>query len=290
MTSHSVSTSSGGCLIGWTCATAALVWLVYPTLIKIADSWYTEQDSQHGLLVMALALAVAWHNKQRLLSAEQRPGGAGSVAVLGMSGLLYALTRVADLVFASQITMLVLLAGVILYTQGLRRFRTILFPSGLLLFALPVPDFAAEYLTVPLQLWSTRLAAALLGFSGSHAMVDGTHIMFRDQELVVAAACSGLRSITVLMAIAALMGYFLPGSFSRKVLLFALSFPVALIANAIRVAGLCVLFSICQSDHVRQAFHDWSSVALVLLSSCFLTAIWYTLKCRPTSECTVGSM
>jgi exosortase len=108
-------------------------------------------------------------------------------------------------------------------------------PFGLLLFTIPLPEVTLNSITLPLQLLASRIAVGLLDFRHIPVALSGNIILIPGQELFVAEACSGLRSLSALLGLTLLMaGTGLNNPLSRVVLL-VLAVPAALLANALRV-------------------------------------------------------
>ncbi len=86
-----------------------------------------------------------------------------------------------------------------------------------------------------MQLFATKVTTGLLQIIGIPVIRNGNIINLPDYSLEVVEACSGLRSLVTLMALAALYAYFkLPGKV-LPVLLFIAAVPIAIATNVFRV-------------------------------------------------------
>src|SRR5437660_434446 len=102
--------------------------------------------------------------------------------------------------------------------------RRTLLASGVLLIAL----LAVAY-------------APTLAWLGCAVQRQGVLLAFPNFTLAVADACSGLRSVMMVLAIAALAAHLARVSFSRKVLLVALSSLAALLVNVLRITLVALI-------------------------------------------------
>ena len=70
---------------------------------------------------------------------------------------------------------------------------------------------------------------------------DGNVIHLANISLGVAEACSGLNSLSALMVASLLIGFLVCQRTSLRVLLFALSIPLSIAVNVLRVTGTAVI-------------------------------------------------
>lgn len=74
--------------------------------------------------------------------------------------------------------------------------------------------------------------ASLLGVP---LLLEGFVITIPQGELLVGNPCSGLRSLIAFLAMGSLFAYFSPLSTLRKIILFSLTVPIAIVSNLVRV-------------------------------------------------------
>ena len=100
----------------------------------------------------------------------------------------------------------------------------------------PLPSTLLNEATLGLQTLSTALAARLLHLAGGHAVASGTLLTLPGFDLWVAAACSGFQLLLSLLTFAAAFALLLDGPRARRLALLAAALPLALAANAVRIA------------------------------------------------------
>lgn len=152
-------------------------------------------DEPFGLLVLALAAALAWRDK-RALAAGARAQSAGALLLLGSA---LAVPQLPPLLRAA-----LAVTGVAVFC-GLHRRAGLL---GLLWLSLPVAASLQFFLGYPLRVVSAAGAAAILEGFGHPVSVAGAEIRIDGQVLGVDPACSGVRMLwhagVAAMALAAL--------------------------------------------------------------------------------------
>src|SRR5690606_30017497 len=117
-------------------------------------------------------------------------------------------------------------------------------PFVLLWLSVPLPELVTSQLALPLQLRASQMGAALLAWRDIPVLLDGNIIHMPGQKLFVAEACSGLRSLTSLIALAVLMGALWLKRPGTRILLLLLAIPIAIVINGVRVflTGFLVYF------------------------------------------------
>jgi exosortase len=102
---------------------------------------------------------------------------------------------------------------------------------------IPLPAIVFNQLALPLQLLASQLGEVSLRAAGIPVLRDGNVLELETVRLEVAEACSGIRSIVSLLAFGLIVGRF-GGTPPRGLILLAgATIPIAVMANAARVAG-----------------------------------------------------
>jgi exosortase/archaeosortase family protein len=113
--------------------------------------------------------------------------------------------------------------------------RVLLFPLGLLLFALPFGERFVPALVPALQEFTARFALKLLTLSGVQAVLDGYAISIAGDRWLVSEACGGINYLTASLVV----GYIYAGTVYRewphRAAFLVASALVPLVANGLRV-------------------------------------------------------
>jgi exosortase len=123
---------------------------------------------------------------------------------------------------------------------------------------IPPPSIIFNAIAFPLQLFAATTATASLNLLGVPVLREGNLITLANTTLEVAEACSGIRSLISLLALGATYAYFTQRGFWRRGLLFISAVPIAIVANAGRVAGTGVLAHFFGEGVAQGFFHTFS--------------------------------
>lgn len=115
-------------------------------------------------------------------------------------------------------------------------------PILFLLFSVPIPSVIYFNISLPLQGFASFAAANTLRLLGVPLVAEGNILHVPGGALEVADACSGIRSLTVLLALGALWAYTSRGGALRRAALLACTIPLAVLGNAVRVSFTAIGF------------------------------------------------
>jgi exosortase len=223
-----------------TALVAAMVgaWLYGATLTALAAEWLSSADSSYGIVVIAVAGAVAWQRRDAFARAcdVSHANGAGLVVVIAGLGLYLAGALGAD-IFVTRLSFVVVVTGALWFLGGAAALRVMAAPVLFLLIAIPLPALIVNAVTLPLQLVASRLAEALLSTAGVPVFRDGNLLVLPSATLEVEQACSGLRSLISLGALAIVLAWATERRAGRRIAIVGAAFPIAIVANGLRIAA-----------------------------------------------------
>lgn len=196
-------------------AIAAALLFAYATVLgKLGRDWGTDENYSHGLLVPLIIGFVLWSQRERLTGAAQRPATwSGLSAVLLALLALWAGTAGAEL-FLQRTSLVLMLAGTVLYFWGYTLLRLLIVPLFLLLLAIPIPAIIFNKIAFPLQLFASRCAVWAMTLFDIPVLRQGNVIELmplgarETKKLEVVEACSGIRSLMTLVTLAVVFAYF----------------------------------------------------------------------------------
>jgi len=257
---------------------AALLLLLYRhILIALVQDWWNDPDFSHGFVVPLFSLFLLYRNRERLLATPEKPCWMGVLVTAAGLGTLIVGVMGAEL-FLSRVSGIMILAGIILTFWGWQRLRVTAFPLLFLLFAIPIPTILYNQITFPLQLLASQLAAALLPLFQVPVFREGNVINLPAMPLEVAEACSGIRSLLSLGALAVIYGYFLEKSIPKRIILALASVPIAVAANAARIVGTGVCVQYWDPNKAMGFFHEFSGWVIFLFSVVILGIVQKALS------------
>jgi exosortase len=252
---------------------ALLILLLYSRVAaKLVLDWYELPDFSHGFLIPFFTAFLLWERRDRIAQAPFRPRQSG-IALIAVALFVLLIGRFGADLFFMRISFLMLTAGVVLSLFGSAMLRIVALPILVLLLAIPLPTVLFNQLTFPLQMFASSLASSMLPLAGVPVLREGNVITLASMQLEVAEACSGIRSMMSLFAVAVLFGYFFEKSNVRRVLLALASLPIAVLANAVRIFGTGICVQYWNPDKAVGFFHEFSGWLMFLVS---LVALYLT--------------
>ena len=248
---------------------AALYAKVAPPLFR---DWWNDPDYTHGLLVIPLALWFVWERRADLQRAPSRPSPLGALLLAGGLSMLLVGTAGAEF-FLQRSSFVVVVAGLVWLLLGGARLRVLAFPTAFLLFMVPLPAIVMNAVAFPLQLFAARTATVCLQGIGIPVLREGNVILLAGTSLEVAEACSGIRSLQALMALAAVYGYWGGDRTWKRWLLLVAAVPIAVVVNAARVTGTGLLVQYWGEEAAEGFYHSFEGWVLFLAALALLMGV-----------------
>jgi len=206
-----------------------LFWTPLGTLVR---DWWTNSNAAYGLLLAPIAVYLAWRSG---LAPQPRPQRVLGLAVLCAAIALRYLSGLAAELFTMHMSLLFALCGLVIYAWGWRQLVRWWLPVVLLVLSVPIPEVLLNSLSLSLQLKSSEGGAALLALRHVPVRLSGNVIDMPGQRLFVTEACSGLRSLTALLALGVLVGGLWLRRPWTRLLLVLTAVPVAMAFNSVRI-------------------------------------------------------
>ena len=261
---------------------------------KLSRDWWADENYSHGLLIPFIIGYILWSQRDKFAAASTRPSAwLGGVAVAFALFALWAGVAGAEL-YTQRMSLVLLLAGTVVYFWGLQLLKLILVPLFLLILALPIPAIVFNKIAFPLQLFASRCAVWTMAFLGIPVLRQGNVIelkplnSFQTKKLEVVEACSGIRSLMTLITLAVVFAYFThPRSddsatvrrygILRSTIIVASAIPIAILTNALRVSGTGVLAHYYGTQVADGFFHSFSGWVVYVVAFLMLLAVGWIL-------------
>jgi len=272
------TSSSGRTRVIWFAALSSLTILLYWHVLKaLVLDWWGDPDYGHGFLVPLFSGYVLWRERERWARAESKPSNFGLLVMAGAVVLLIGGSLGAEL-FTSRVSLLVLLAGMILFLAGWKVLRAVSFPLAFLLLMIPIPVIIYNQITFPLQLLASRFATFWLEVAQVPVLREGNVLILPNYSLEVVEACSGIRSLMTLITLAIAYGYLVEPRRWVRYALVILMIPIAIVSNAIRIMGTGVLTYRFGPKAAEGFFHEFSGWVIFLAALILMFASHAILK------------
>jgi len=246
---------------------AVLILLYAPVLKTLVYQWYVDADYSHGFLVPLLSGYLIWQRRDKLRHIPRRPSLWGMAIVLMAMALLFLGSLGAEL-FLARFSLLCTLCGLIVYFCGGAMLRAMAFPMAFLLFAIPIPVVVYNEIVFPLQFIASKFATwTLETLNLFPIMREGNVLILPGMTLEVVEACSGIRSLMSLLALAAGFGYLVERSAIARWVLFLAMIPLAIISNGTRVMVTAIMANYLGPQAAEGFMHEFSGWVIFVVAT-----------------------
>ncbi|HEV2473332.1 MAG TPA: exosortase/archaeosortase family protein [Chthonomonadales bacterium] len=235
--------------------------------------WYewTTPGSYYAqaLFVPFFCAAMIVRNRAQIAARPWRPSASG-LLLASLSLALFLLADRAGVATIRSVSFILLVVAVSLLIAGVARTRVILFALVFTVLMIPlVPDQLINLVAFPIQIASAKMATAVLNIFLLHAVRQGAIIRMDSYQMGVELPCSGFKTLVSLLTFSAAFCYVLEAAAWKRWLLFALTTPLSLFINALRITLIGMVGELV-SGEAAATFHDWSGLIVLTLGFVFL--------------------
>ncbi|HEY3066247.1 MAG TPA: exosortase A [Methylomirabilota bacterium] len=245
--------------------------VLYSTVLRdLVAQWWDDDNYSHGFLVPLFTGYLIWQRRHELRTMPICGSALGWPVLVAGVGMLI-LGDVGAENFLLRSSLILILTGLVLVHLGRHVFRAVAFPLAFLFFAVPLPAIIFYKIAFPLQGLAAQNSAWALDLLGVPVLLDGNVIHLSRLSLGVVEACSGIRSLISLVALAVAWAYLtLPSTFAMAVLIAA-SIPITIAANAARIVATGLIGQSFGMEYAQGFFHTFSGwVIFVFAFVCLL--------------------
>jgi exosortase len=268
-----------------TCAFVALIAAVYaPVLWDAMRAWFEDADLYgHGFIVVAIAAGLLWSERNAFAQARFAPVRVG-LLYLTVGFAMESAGWLLGIRFLSFASLVPVLAGAILALHGRDAWRIARFPVCFLLFAATWPGVLLAPISNWIQAASATVAGVIVRVLQVPVIQTGNIFVLPNARLEVADVCSGFKKLIALIAIAAWYGHAYGLRPFKHVALASAAIPVALAANALRVAALIVI-AYAGGEGTMKSAHNASEMFVLVLAYIMFVLIGKALGCEKLEHC-----
>jgi len=225
-----------------------------PSLMAWMSNAYNgvQSDGQdaHGALIPFVVLALLWWKRKQLLAASHRAWWPGLILLAGA----LALHVLGYMIQQPRISIVAMFAGIYALmglAWGSGWLRASFFPFFLFAFCIPITSIG-EPITFPLRNLVSKIVVALCDNNvvGMDIHREGTQLFNSAHTFTyeVAAACSGMRSLVAVFALATIYGFMNFEKNWKRVAMMLASFPLAVLGNVLRLLAIIVTADVAGQD------------------------------------------
>lgn len=231
----------------------------FPIYRQLVNAWLEDSNNSHGLLVPFIATYIAWTIRHKADSVDPNSSRLGLFLLL-VSLSIYLIGIIGGIVFFPRLSFVITLIALILYNYGWQMVRVFLFPLLFLFFMIPIPETLLGLVSYPLQLIVSDFSAGIISFLGIPVFQEGNLLHFAKYSFEVTEACSGIRSLVALIALASCLSYMIAQSYWARFILLVSSIPLATLGNLIRVVVTGLVAHIYGNWAAQGFLHDLSGI------------------------------
>jgi len=266
-------------IVGLAICAVSFLLLFMPVLVRLGGDWANDDNYSHGFFIIPLALFFLWERRAAIARHESRPSNLGLPIVLGGFAMLVAGLLGAEL-FITRVSLIVVLAGSVLFLFGWRMLGLVAFPIAFLVLMIPIPAIIFNQIAFPLQILASKFGEVVLQAANIPVLREGNIIALANVRLEVAEACSGIRSLISLLTLGIVYGYFTDSRPVVRICIALSAIPIAIVANGARVAGTGIAAHVYGPEAALGFFHTFSGwlVFVVAFALMFLFArffVWW---------------
>ena len=252
-------------------ASVALI-VYWPVISSLARQWASDENYSHGFLIAPFALYFGWRRRARLAAAVPQPSVVG-LGVVALSLMVFLAGQLGAELFLARISLVGVVAGTVWFLFGWQHLRLLAFPIALLVLMVPLPALVFNQIAFPLQLFASRVGELALATTGIPVLREGNILELSTTRLEVVEACSGIRSLISLLTLAVILGKLNEPRRWARVALALVTVPIAIAANAARVAGTGVAAYWIGPEAAQGFFHTFSGWLVFVMAFAVLLGV-----------------
>lgn len=215
---------------------SALIFCYAQALVPLVGQWRSNNVYSYGFLIPLISGYFIWIERKELFQLPLVPSYPWGLSVLLLGLVLLLAGEAGGVIVLQWVSLIISLAGLVLFLMGTRFLRKLWFPIAYLLFMIPYWEIVTDRLHFPFQNFSAIIGATLLRLVNIPVYQNGVFIQLPNITLQIARICSGVNYLIAVMAIGIPTALFFLDGWFRRILLICFAVVIAILSNGLRVA------------------------------------------------------
>ncbi len=239
----------------------------------LIESWIVNPYYQHGFVVALAAIAMTVH---RIVKSKATEGKNHLwIYFLVASIVLYLIGITTGLNYLKTVPIFFTLLSIVYLLSNYIPAHRLRFPLLFPIIAVPIP-FLPE-LTAFLQFAMTALSTGLMKIFGYQISSEGATVYLPNATFLIGEPSSGIQSLIALLTLMVPIVYFTKTSSCKKIYLYLLIVPTAMLGNLLRIVTLFIVANSYGATAAHDFWHDTGNIIFFIFTLILLFIPWYLI-------------
>ena len=249
----------------------SVIWIYKDTVERFINSQLKYQTLE-SVMIGTIAFYLIWEKRHDVFKERSTPEITSGVLWLTCGCIFYAFGSLSDTLILTDLSLIVVVQGLILLFYGRRILKSVLPGVTFLVFIFPVGELGLSEFVGSLQQIGANIGRVIISAVGIPVFLEGNLIELPGRTLEVARACSGINHIMALIAIAWFLTVRLNCKGYVKLLIVIMSPVVGIILNGLRIGIIGVFSFFYQGQDIHGPFNIFYTTFVLVVGVIILLA------------------